>query len=145
VVIAQGGRFGGWSVYLSEGRACYVYNYLGLQRFTVRGATELSPGCHVVRVEFRYDGGGVGKGGEVCLLLDGRVDGTGRVEQTVPYYFSFDETLDVGVDLSTPVTDDYPAGDNEFTGVVHTVRIDIEPARSAGGEAGLHRRIMGAQ
>ncbi len=149
VIIAQGGRFGGWSLYAAQGRLCYVYNYLGLHLYTVRGSTDLSPGRHVVGMEFRYDGGGVGRGGDVDLIVDGRVDASGRVDQTIPYYFSFDETLDVGVDLSTPVTDDYPTIDNAFSGVVHTVRIDTDPAGEgqeiSGPDEGLRRRVMGAQ
>jgi arylsulfatase len=145
VVVAQGGRFGGWSLYCWGGRLCYVYNYLGLQRFAVRGATALTPGRHTLRMEFGYDGGGVGKGGDVTLVVDGDVDGTGRVEQTIPYYFSFDETLDVGVDLGTPVAEDYPAVGNGFNGLVHTVRIDTEADESCADGAGLHRRVMGAQ
>lgn len=80
-------------------------------------------------------------------MVDGAKQATGRVERTIPYYFSFDETLDVGVDLSTPVTDDYPALDNEFTGTIHTVRIDLDGASTASSDydGGLHRRVMGAQ
>jgi arylsulfatase A-like enzyme len=145
VVVAQGGRFGGWSLYCTGGRPCYVYNYLGLELYTVRGAEALAPGRREIRMEFSYDGGGVGRGGDVVLLVDGTRVGSGRVEQTIPYYFSFDETLDVGADLSTPVTDDYPALDNEFTGVVHTVRIDLGEDVSTGSAEGLERRVMGAQ
>jgi arylsulfatase A-like enzyme len=145
VIIAQGGRFGGWSLYCLDGHACYVYNYMGLDLYKIRGNTPLSPGRHEITMEFHYDGGGVGRGGDVLLLVDGDKDGTGRVEQTIPYYFSFDETLDVGVDLSTPVTDDYPEIDNAFTGLVHSVRIDLDGDGHPGTEAGLQQRIMGAQ
>jgi arylsulfatase len=98
-------------------------------------------------MEFRYDGGGHGLGGDVSLVVDGEKVAEGRVEKTIPYYFSFDETLDVGVDLGTPVTDDYPEIDNEFGGVVHTVRIDLaaETETSADVGGGLHRRVMTSQ
>jgi hypothetical protein len=147
VLIAQGGRFGGWSLYCTGGKPAYVYNYFGMSLYTVRGERPLTPGRHEVRLEFAYDGGGLGKGGTAVLLVDGEKHATGRVEQTIPYYFSFDETLDVGVDLSTPVTDDYPVLDNEFTGIVHTVRIDLHAAAGEPAEfdGGLHRRVMGAQ
>lgn len=144
VIVAQGGRFGGWALYCAEGRLCYVYNYLALERYTVRGASDLAPGAHHVRMDFHYDGGGVGKGGEVVLRVDDRVEASGRVERTIPYYFSFDETLDVGVDLSTPVTDDYPTIDNEFSGTIRTVCIDTE-AEGPVDEEGLTRRVMTAQ
>lgn len=145
VIIAQGGRFGGWSLYCLEGRICYVYNYLGLNRYKVSAGEPLQAGRHEVRLEFGYDGGGVGLGGDVALLVDGTKTATGRVDQTIPYYFSFDETLDVGVDLSTPVTEDYPAVDNEFTGLLHSVRVDLGGEGRSHDGAGLQRRIMAAQ
>jgi arylsulfatase len=146
VIIAQGGRFGGWTLYFTEGRPAYAYNYFGLNLYTVRGRP-LAPGRHEIRVEFDYDGGGLGKGGTATLLVDGEKHASGRVERTIAYYFSFDETLDVGVDLSTPVSDDYPALDNEFTGTIRTVRIDLggRSVDSSEFDGGLHRRVMGAQ
>ncbi|MDX6327202.1 MAG: hypothetical protein QOK15_3556, partial [Nocardioidaceae bacterium] len=144
VIVAQGGRFGGWSLYCAQGRLCYVYNYLGIELYTVRGAPTMPAGRHHVRMDFQYDGGGVGRGGDVVLCVDGEVVGRGRVDRTIPYYFSFDETLDVGVDLSTPVTDDYPTIDNEFSGTVHSVCIDTE-AEGPVDEGGLTRRVMTAQ
>jgi arylsulfatase len=144
VIVAQGGRFGGWSLYCAQGRLCYVYNYLGIELYTVRGAPTMPAGRHHVRMDFQYDGGGVGRGGDVVLCVDGEVVGRGRVDRTIPYYFSFDETLDVGVDLSTPVTDDYPTIDNEFSGTVHSVCIDTE-AEGPVDEDGLTRRVMTAQ
>src|SRR5690606_32927927 len=119
VIIAQGGRFGGWSLYFTEGRPAYAYNYFGMNLYTVRATEPLPPGRHEIRLDFAYDGGGLGKGGTAVLLVDGEKHASGRVARTIPYYFSFDETLDVGVDLSTPVTDDYPVLDNEFTGTLH--------------------------
>jgi arylsulfatase A-like enzyme len=135
VVVAQGGRFGGWSLYCMNGRIRYDYNYFDLSHFTVSAGKELTPGRHEIRMEFDYDGGGHGLGGDVALLVDGHQVAEGRVEQSIPYYFSFDETLDIGVDLSTPVTDDYPTVDNAFTGIVHTVRIDLAGPRPESTEA----------
>ncbi len=67
-------------------------------------------------MEFTYDGGGLGKGGDVTLYVDGEQVGEGRVDGTVPMLFSADETTDVGSDTATPVSDDYGAKDSEFTG-----------------------------
>jgi arylsulfatase A-like enzyme len=145
VVVAQGGRFGGWSIYVSGGRACYVYNLFGLRRSTVRAAVPLTPGRHELRIDFAYDGGGVGRGGTATLTVDSHDVGSVRVAETIPYYFSFDETFDVGVDLGTPVTEDYAAGDNAFTGTVHTVRVDLLPGSGRATDTdveGLHRRVM---
>ena len=145
VIISQGGRFGGWSVYCVDGRICYVYNYFNLAHYTVRAPQPLPAGRHGIRIEFEYDGGGNGLGGTVVLIIDGAKLAEGRVEQTIPYYFSFDETLDIGVDLGTPVTDDYPALDNAFTGTVHTVRIDLDGltlAPDPSADEARRRRIL---
>ncbi len=145
VVIAQGGRFGGWSLYCAGGCASYVYNYFGMRHYRTRTTEPLPPGRHEIRVDFHYDGGGLGRGGTVVIGVDGEKHAEGRVEETIPYYFSFDETLDVGVDLGTPVTDEYPEVDNAFGGVVHTVRIDLTEAPGAEDDGGLHRRVMTSQ
>ena len=107
VIVAQGGAFGGWSLYVHEGRPAYCYNFFGLQRFKVYGERPIPSGEHQVRMEFAYDGGGLGKGGEVKLYVDGEEAGKGRVEATVPMVFSADETCDSGSDSATPVSDDY--------------------------------------
>lgn len=143
VLIAQGGRFGGWALYCVAGRACYEYNYFGLDRCTIRSGRPMGPGPHEVRMEFAYDGG-VGAGGSVTLVVDGAKVGEGRIEETIPFYFSFDETLDVGVDLGTPVSEDYPQGDNVFTGTVRTVRIDLD-VQSPVPADGVHHRVMTSQ
>ena len=125
VLIAQGGTFGGWSLYLKAGRPAYCYNLLGVQQFKVEGDAVVPAGEHQVRMEFAYDGGGLAKGGTVTLFLDGTQVGEGRVEQTEAMLFSADETTDVGSDAGTPVTDDYGSTDNAFSGVIHWVQIDL--------------------
>jgi Sulfatase len=127
-IIACGGRFGGYSLYAHEGRPRYCYNYYGLDRTTIDGDGALPAGKHQVRLEFAYDGGGIGKGGAVSLYVDGTKTGEGRIGQTMPFHFSFDETLDIGKDTGTPVTDDYGARGNGFTGKVTWVQIDIDAA-----------------
>jgi arylsulfatase A-like enzyme len=145
VIIAQGGRFGGWSLYCAGGCTYYAYNFFGMRLYRIHARKPIPRGRHEVRMDFHYDGGGVGKGGTVVLTVDGEKQAEGRVEQTIPYYFSFDETLDVGVDLGTPVTDDYPEIDNEFSGIVHTVRIDLGEESSTEDYRGLHRRVTTSQ
>jgi arylsulfatase A-like enzyme len=124
VVIAQGGRFGGWALYFKGGRARFVYNLLGLQEFVTEATEAVTPGNHQVRVEFGYDGGGLAKGGDVTLYYDGRGVGSGRVEQTQPLVFSADETTDIGDDYGMPVSNDY-ARASRFTGRLHVVQIDV--------------------
>jgi arylsulfatase len=125
VILAQGGAFGGWSLYTKDGRPKYCYNLLGLQRFKIEADGAIPPGTHQVRMDFGYDGGGPGKGGTVTLYLDGHQVGGGRVEATVPLIFSADETADVGRDTASPVSDDYEGESSVFTGTVNWVQIDL--------------------
>jgi arylsulfatase A-like enzyme len=127
VIIAQGGAYAGWSLYLNEGRLAYCYNFFGLQRFKIYGEQPVPAGEHQVRMEFAYDGGGLAKGGDVTLYVDGDRVGEGRVEHTVAMAFSGDETTDLGRDSATPVSDDH-GYDNAFTGRVRWVQIDLDEA-----------------
>jgi arylsulfatase len=129
VLVAQGGAFGGLALYLtSDGRPAYCYNLFGLQQFKTYGDVAVSAGDHQVRAEFTYDGGGLGKGGDVTLFVDGDKVGSGRVDATVPMLFSADETTDVGSDSATPVSDDYGAKDSTFTGRIHWIQLDGDAA-----------------
>ena len=125
VIVAQGGAFGGWSLYTTNGRPAYCYNLFGLQRFKVYGDKPIPAGEHQVRAQFAYDGGGLAKGGTVTLYLDGTKVGEGRVDATVPMGFSADETTDVGSDSATPVSDDYGPKTSAFSGRVRWVEIDL--------------------
>ena len=128
VIVAQGGSFGGWALYLHEGRPRYCYNLFGMARFYVGGSEPVAPGAHQLRMEFSYDGGGPGKGGDVTLYLDGAAVGEGRVDGTVPLIFSVDETVDVGRDLGTPVAGDYSTDASSFSGTIDWVEIDLDDA-----------------
>ncbi len=124
VLIAQGGRFGGWALYLKQGRLKFVYNLLGMHEYITAATEDLPAGRHQVRAEFAYDGGGLGKGGDVTLFCDGRRVGTGRVEMTQPLIFSADETTDIGDDYGMPVSADY-GGSSRFNGRIDVVQIDV--------------------
>ena len=125
VIIAQGGRFGGWAVYVKDGRAKFVYNLLGIQEFATVADAPVPDGSHQVRVEFAYDGGGLAKGGDVTIYYDGDAVGTGRVEATQAMIFSADETTDIGYESGTTVTPDYTAETSRFTGKIQWVQIDL--------------------
>jgi arylsulfatase A-like enzyme len=127
VIIAQGGSIGGWSLYLKEGKPRYCYNLLGMQRFYVETDEEVPAGTHQVRMQFDYDGPGLGKGGTVTLYLDGDKIGEGTVPGTAPAVFSADDTCDVGLENGALVAEDYPVP-NTFTGEVNWVEIDIGEA-----------------
>jgi arylsulfatase A-like enzyme len=128
VMIAQGGQFGGFALYAKDGKPAYCYNLFGLQRFKIYGDEAIPAGEHQVRMEFAYDGGGLGKGATVTLYVDGEQTGEGRLDGTVPMLFSADETTDLGSDTATPVSDDYGQRDSEFTGTVQWVQVDIDEA-----------------
>lgn len=140
VIIAQGGRFGGWSFYCHDGRLHYCHNLLGARRFVVAGSDPLAPGRHQVRMEFAYDGVGLGLGGDVTLLVDGAKAGEGRVDATVPLIYSMDETCDVGIDTASPVVEDY-AGDSRFRGRIDWVQIDVDEAVDAAQEITPEQRF----
>jgi arylsulfatase len=131
VVIAQAGRFGGWSLYLKDGKPTYTYNFLGLERFTIAASEAVAAGKARIRFEFAYDGGGLGKGGMGTIFVNDRRVAQGRIGRTQPNIFSADETADVGVDEATPVTEDYKQYDNAFTGKIDKVVIELKPAKTA--------------
>ncbi len=124
VIIAQGGRFGGWAVYFKDGTAKFVYNALGIYEYATTADTPIAAGKHQVRMEFAYDGGGLAKGGDVTLYYDGTQVGSGRVEHTHPMIFSADETTDIGQETGTTVSPDYTAHTSRFTGKIHWVQLD---------------------
>ena len=126
-VLAQGGRFGGWSLYVKDGVPAYTYNYLGLQQFTVAGSKPLPEGKATLRFEFAYDGEGLGKGGLGTLYVNDQKVGEGRIERTQPSAFSADETADVGIDLGTPVVEAIGAEHRSaFTGKIDKVTVQLK-------------------
>jgi arylsulfatase A-like enzyme len=127
VILAQGGRFGGWSLYLKDGKPMYCYNFLGLQQFKISATQALAAGKATIQMNFDYDGGGIGKGGTATILVNSVKVATGRIEHTQGMVFSADETADVGLDGATPVSTDYKEGDNSFTGKILKVVIDVKP------------------
>jgi len=126
VIIAQGGHVGGWTLYAHQGKLKYCYNFFGVNFFFAEATSPIPAGKHQVRMAFKYDGGGLAKGGAVSLYVDGAKVGEGRVEVTQPMVFSADETCNVGKDAGSPVSPDYGPHGNEFRGEVNWVQIDLE-------------------
>ena len=112
-------------MYVKAGRLKYVYNFLGLALYEVETPSVLSAGKHEIKMEFKYDGGGLGKGGAVSLLVDGQKVAEGRLEHTVPMIFSVDSTCMVGDKLGAPISGDFKEGGNKFNGKINWVRIDL--------------------
>jgi arylsulfatase len=131
-IIVQGGRFGGWALYVKDGVPAYEYNFLGLERFTVAATEKLKPGKSTIRFEFAYDGGGLGKGGMGTLYVNDNKVAEGRIERTQSVIFSADETADVGIDLATPVVEAIGAeAKSKFTGKIPRITIEVKQMTKA--------------
>ncbi len=149
VVLAQGGRFGGWSLYFRGGKPIYTYNFLGLQRFSVAAAQAVPAGKATIRFEFAYDGGGLAKGGLATIYVNDKKAAEGRIERTQPIAFSLDDAADVGIDEGTPVTEEYKSAESKFTGKIFKVTVDVKEmgagvkveAAKAGAEAAKKMEI----
>jgi len=143
VLLAQAGRFGGWSLYMKDGKPTYTYNWLGLQRYMVAATQALPTGKATIRFEFAYDGGGIGKGGTGTLFVNGKQVATGRIEQTECCAYSADEGADVGADEGTPVTEAYKVP-FKFTGKIASVTIELKEVKTADHDEAEHARKTAA-
>jgi arylsulfatase len=146
-ILAQGGRFGGWSLYVKDGIPAYDYNFLGMQRSSVAASKPLVPGKATIRFDFAYDGGGLGKGGTGTLYVNDEKVAEGRIEHTQAMIFSADETADVGIDLGTPVVEAIGSeAKSKFTGKIPKVTIEVkemkkaDAAEAAEGQAAAARK-----
>jgi arylsulfatase len=128
VILAQGGRFGGWSFWVKDGAPMYSYNFLGLEMFQVAGKESMKPGKHTVKVAFEYEGGKKrGAGGTAKLFIDSKQVGQGNIGSTHANVFSLDDTADTAVDTGTPVDEEYGEGQkNAFTGKIEKVTIQVK-------------------
>jgi arylsulfatase len=125
VIVAMGGKFGGYSLYMVNGVPMFTYNWVGKAEYDVKATKALTPGKHTVVFKFDYDGGGLGKGGNGTFLIDGVEAGKGRIEKTNSNMFSLDEGADVGLDEATNVSKNYKLGKaNKFTGRIEQVSIE---------------------
>jgi arylsulfatase len=125
-ILAQGGRFGGWSLYVKDGVPAYGYNFLGLQQTSIVAGKPLAPGKSTLKFVFAYDGGGPGKGGLGTLFVNGEEVGAGRIEKTQAGMFSADETADVGIDLGTPVVEAIGSeAASKFSGHIPQVTVEV--------------------
>jgi hypothetical protein len=127
-LVARGGFAGGYSLYVKDSRPTYEYNWFGEARYRIRSSEKLSPGPATIRVEFKYDGGGIAKGGTVALFVNDKKVGEGRVDKTEPVRFSANETLDTGLDSASPVSTEYQPP-FRYTGTLKRVEIDVLPSQ----------------
>jgi arylsulfatase len=146
-ILAQGGRFGGWSLYVKDGVPAYDYNFLGLKQTSIAASKPLAPGKATIRFDFAYDGGGPGKGGMGTLYVNGEKVAEGRIANTQGGLFSADETADVGIDLGTPVVEAIGAeAASRFNGRIPklTVEVRAPAAKAAVAEREARQRVAEA-
>ncbi|MCW4000752.1 MAG: arylsulfatase [Candidatus Bathyarchaeota archaeon] len=124
-IVAQGANFGGWALYARNGKLKYCYNFLGLDVTAIESSEALSEGKHLVRMDFKYDGEGLGKGGAASLFIDDRKVAEGRIERTAAIIFSADSTCMVGDKIGAPISDDFKESGNNFNGKISWVRIEV--------------------
>lgn len=124
-LIAQAGKFGGWSFYLKDGKPNFTYNWLGQQQYTIAASKSVAPGAATIRFDFAYDGGGAGKGGTGTITVNGEQVAQGRIEKTQGFCFSADEGTDVGCDLGTAVAESYSVPFT-FTGKIKKVTAEFK-------------------
>ncbi len=126
VILCQGGRFGGWSLYVKDGKPAYTYNLLGLEEYTVNAGEPLAPGKATIKVDFAYDGNGRGKGGTATIFVNDKKVGSGRIERTQANIFSLDDCADVGEDEGTNVSSAYKERESKFTGKIEKVHVEVK-------------------
>jgi len=124
MVVTQGGLAGGYALMFEKGRPVFHYNMTNVAHYNIEAKDSLKPGRHTVVFDFQHDGGGIGKGGVGTLSVDGKQVAQGRIERTVPFRFSFDETFDVGEDTGTPVNLSYDVP-FKFTGTIEKVVVNL--------------------
>jgi arylsulfatase len=122
VIVCQGGDFGGWTFFMMDGKPTYVYNWVGLETYTVTSNQKVAPGRHTLKFDFAY-AGGRGAGGKGTIYLDGNMIGEGAIANTNSNTFGIDESADVGTDENTPVYLAYK-GKEKFTGKIDRVTIE---------------------
>ncbi|WNM57535.1 arylsulfatase [Candidatus Nitrospira allomarina] len=142
VILAQAGRFGGWSLYVKDGKPTYTYNFLGLQRFTVAAPHTLEPGKVTIRYEFVYEAPGMGKGGVGTIFINDQKVAEGKIEHTQCCVFSADEGADVGLDEGTPVIENYGIpSPYRFNGTIKQVTVDLQDMTAADRHEANQARI----
>ena len=132
MLVTEGGRFGGYGLYLLKGKPVFTYNFLDLERIRWEGPAALSSGKHTLEFDFTYDGPGFGKGGSGTLKVDGAVVATQAIPHTIPFLLPPDETFDVGMDTRTPVDDKDYQVPFRFTGTLDKLTVNLKPAPMSG-------------
>jgi arylsulfatase A-like enzyme len=129
VIVTEGGRWGGYGLYLLKGKAVFDYNGLMLAQFRWEGQQPLAAGKHTIVFDFTSDGPGIAKGGSGVLKVDGQDVATLKIPKTIPFLMPADETFDVGVDTRTPVNDQDYQVPFPFNGTINNVTFRLGPVQ----------------
>jgi arylsulfatase len=124
VILAQAGKFGGWTLYMKDGKLHHEYNFFGIEWTNISSSSPISNGKHSLKYEFIADDKNPGTGGKSILYVDGQKVAEKQIPKTVPFAFSADEGADVGFDGETAVSNDYKQGDNKFEGKIKKVVVE---------------------
>jgi len=151
MIVTEGGRFGGYALYLLKGKPVFVYNLLNLKRYRFEGGVgaddwlgrSLKPGKHTIVFDFKYDGPGLGKGGTGVLTVDGKVLARQKMDHSIPFLMSLDESFDIGIDTRTPVDDSYKLP-FKFAGTIHKVTYNIKPEQLTAADHEVMQRAVAA-
>jgi arylsulfatase len=137
MLVTEGGRFGGYGMYLLKGTPVFLYNFLDLQRVRWEGKAALTPGKHTIVFDFTSEGGGFGKGGTGVFTVDGTEASTQKMEHTIPFLMPWDETFDVGADTRTGVNDKDYQIPFRFTGKLDKLTVKLAAPKLAAAEQKL--------
>ena len=127
VIISQGGKFGGWTLFMKNGKAFHEYNYFGTERTQLSTPSNIKKGKHSITYYFESIGGNPGSGGTSRLYVDGKMMSEKKIQRTVPFIFLTDEGVDIRADYETNVSDEYKQYGNDFGGKITKVVVDIDP------------------
>ena len=134
MIVTEGGRFGGYGLYVLKGKPVFTYNFVDLERFRWEGPDALAPGKRTLVFDFTYDGPGIAKGGAGVLKVDGKEVANQKIPHTIAFLMPADETFDVGVDTRTGVDDrDYQVP-FRFTGKLDKLTIKLGPPQLAAAD-----------
>ena len=152
MIVTFGGRFGGYGLFLQDGKPVFVYNLLDLERFRWEGGIggivgadlfgrAVKPGKHTIVFDFKYHGPGPGKGGTGVLSVDGKELATKTIKHTIPLMMSIDETFDVGLDTRTGVDNSYELP-FKFTGTIDKLTFELGPSQLSEVEEEVAAKAM---
>jgi arylsulfatase len=143
MIVTEGGRFGGYGLYLLKGKPVFLYNLLDLERFRWIGQEALAPGKHTIVFDFTCDGLGFGRGGTGVLKVDDKEVANHKIPRTIPFLLTLDETFDIGMDTRTPVDDNDYQVPFHFTGKIAKLTFNLKPEQLSEDDRKFMQYVIG--